>query len=246
MSDSSKEDIPIIINGKPYPDIVKNPLNEIALTSYILGALFGISLGLIPFVSFRAFNLYLMALSTFHFLEFYITAKYNRGKVHSESFLINNGVEYISAHLVAICECSIERVFFNSAKRSDSSFINSIIFIVGLCLVIIGQVIRSLAMYTAGQSFSHIVKTSKIEDHDLVTDGIYSFFRHPSYFGFFWWAIGTQMMLLNPISFVLFSFVLWRFFSKRINYEEKYLVEFFGKKYLDYKKTVPVRIPFIN
>ncbi|KAF3325791.1 Pentatricopeptide repeat-containing protein [Carex littledalei] len=42
--------------------------------------------------------------------------------------------------------------------------------------------------------------------------------RHPSYCGFFVWAIGTQFMLCNPISFIGFLLALWRFFSKRIPY----------------------------
>lgn len=41
-------------------------------------------------------------------------------------------------------------------------------------------------------------------------------FRHPSYAGFFYWALGTQLVLQNPISFLGFLIVLWRFFSQRI------------------------------
>jgi len=40
--------------------------------------------------------------------------------------------------------------------------------------------------------------------------------RHPSYAGFFAWALGTQILLGNPIGTVVFAVVLWRFFSQRI------------------------------
>lgn len=40
-------------------------------------------------------------------------------------------------------------------------------------------------------------------------------FRHPSYAGFFYWALGTQMMLQNPVSFIGFAILLWRFFYQR-------------------------------
>lgn len=43
-----------------------------------------------------------------------------------------------------------------------------------------------------------------------------SWFRHPSYAGFFYWALGTQLVLQNPISFVLYLVILWRFFYRRI------------------------------
>ena len=42
--------------------------------------------------------------------------------------------------------------------------------------------------------------------------------RHPGYSGFLIWAVGTQVMLCNPLSTVAFTWVLWRFFSKRIPY----------------------------
>jgi protein-S-isoprenylcysteine O-methyltransferase len=70
--------------------------------------------------------------------------------------------------------------------------------------------------------------------------------RHPSYFGFFWWAIGTQLVLVNPVGLVGFCAVLWVFFSQRIAYEEKHLVEFFGERYVAYRDATPVYIPFIS
>ena len=40
--------------------------------------------------------------------------------------------------------------------------------------------------------------------------------RHPSYFCFFYWAMGTQIALANPVSTLVFAIVLWRFFNRRI------------------------------
>lgn len=88
------EGLPVIINGKAYPDIRRNPLDDIAVTSFALGILLGIFVGLLTFTQFRNFNVYIIALSIFHFLEFYVTAKVNPGKVNSDSFLLNNGIGY--------------------------------------------------------------------------------------------------------------------------------------------------------
>nr|CAB3485668.1 unnamed protein product [Digitaria exilis] len=75
----------------------------------------------------------------------------------------------------------------------------------------------------------------------------YRFMRHPGYFGFLLWAVGTQVMLCNPVSTVAFTYVLWRFFSKRIHrYEEYFLRQFFGSEYEEYALRVYSGLPFIK
>lgn len=100
-------------------------------------------------------------------------------------------------------------------------------------------------MVKAGQSFNHIVQQKRGDTHVLVTDGIYALFRHPSYFGFFWWALGTQMVMGNAVCFWLYAGVLWRFFSGRVKVEEEYLVQFFGDGYREYRRRVGTKIPGI-
>lgn len=70
--------------------------------------------------------------------------------------------------------------------------------------------------------------------------------RHPSYVGWFWWSIGTQIILFNPICIVLYILVSWKFFHDRIYLEEITLLNFFGKEYQDYQQTVPTGLPFIS
>lgn len=82
--------------------------------------------------------------------------------------------------------------------------------------MICGQWGRSLAMITAASNFNHDVQFVKKEQHELVTNGIYQYSRHPSYAAFFYWAVGTQVLLGNPISALAFAYILWRFFSQRI------------------------------
>ena len=101
-------------------------------------------------------------------------------------------------------------------------------------------------MLQAASNFSHQISQNKKPEHQLVKHGVYSITRHPSYFGFFYWSIGTQILLGNPVSACLFAVVLWRFFDKRIQKEEIYLIRFFGKEYIDFRKHVPVMIPFIH
>lgn len=65
-----------------------------------------------------------------------------------------------------------------------------------------------------------MVASRKRDEHQLVTDGVYAWFRHPSYAGFYYWALGTQIVLQNPISFVGFAIVLGRFFYTRTRGEQ--------------------------
>lgn len=77
----------------------------------------------------------------------------------------------------------------------------------------------------------------------LVTHGIYSVLRHPAYFGYFWWAVGTQVLLANPACLVAYAVATFLFFRNRIPYEERILVRFFGSEYLDYRDRTFIGIP---
>lgn len=231
---------------KNLADITQNPLHEVVLTSFSLGIVLGSAFGSLMITPLKNFNFYVTSLCLFHFLEYYITAKYNPRKVNKDSFLLRNGAEYLISHSIAFVECALEYMYAPSYYSNARSKLTTIIVILGYTFIIVGQLARSLAMFTAGKSFSHVVQKTKDPDHVLVKNGIYKYLRHPSYFGFFWWALGTQMILLNPLSFLLFVIVLWRFFNHRIILEEAFLIKFFGDEYLQYKAHVPVRIPFIK
>lgn len=235
-----------IQEDKNLADITQNPLDEVVLTSFSLGIVLGMAFGSLKITPLKNFNFYVISLCLFHFLEYYITAKYNPRKVNKDSFLLRNGAEYMISHLSAVVECALEYRYAPSYYTDARSKCGTMIVILGYVFIIIGQVARSLAMATAGKSFSHVVQKTKNPDHVLVKNGIYKYLRHPSYFGFFWWALGTQMILLNPLSLLVFAIVLWRFFNHRIIFEEAFLTKFFGNEYLQYKEHVPVRIPFIK
>ncbi|KAN0063286.1 farnesyl cysteine-carboxyl methyltransferase [Thecaphora frezii] len=196
-----------------------------------------------PWYTLPQLHIYLLAWSLFHLLEFVITAAYNPTRLYSDSFLLNNGIAYHIAHVAGLVEFALTAAFVGGAgsiyKRPG------IVTLVGILLVVAGQAIRSLAMIHAHNNFSHIVAHQKRQDHQLVKTGVYSFTRHPSYFGFFYWALGTQILLGNVVGCIAFAVVLWRFFSRRIEYEEKHLIKFFKDEYIQYKKDVATRLPFI-
>ncbi|KAK9371047.1 Isoprenylcysteine carboxyl methyltransferase family-domain-containing protein [Lipomyces kononenkoae] len=223
---------------------VNHKPDEVALNSFVLGTVLALSVvaagRLAQEGSYYQLPAYIASLAAFHFLEYWITARYNATKVTIDSFLFHNGSTYFIAHSSALIEAIFEWIFFRNVKKY------LIFSAIGFIVMVFGQVLRSLAMIHASSNFSHIIAHRKDDSHQLVTTGVYSFTRHPSYLGYFWWAIGTQLFLMNPAACVGFSIILWRFFNNRITYEEKLLVEFFGDNYVEYKKSTGTLIPFIK
>ncbi|KAK7750704.1 farnesyl cysteine-carboxyl methyltransferase [Diatrype stigma] len=242
---------------KPYFPGQPKSLEGIALRAFGLGA--ALALSLVAMVLVLALTssplwrlpFFVGALSTFHFLEFWTTAKYNTPQATVAAFLLTaNWPAYAIAHTAASLECLLTKLLCPGGLLGNRSwapyFTGHAVLLLGFALVVGGQFIRSAAMVQAGQSFNHIVQHRKRDSHSLVTTGIYAKLRHPSYFGFFWWGIGTQLVLGNVVCLVAYTVVLWKFFSSRVKHEEAYLIRFFGDDYVEYKKKVPTMMPFIG
>ncbi|KAF7331888.1 Protein-S-isoprenylcysteine O-methyltransferase [Mycena kentingensis (nom. inval.)] len=182
---------------------------------------------------------FVAAWSAFHWGEYAVTAGWNLEKCSVDSFLLENGSLYHVAHGTALAEYLLTLYFQPSWKSYPN------LPLVGLILVLVGQALRSTAMIHASTNFSHAVAFKKRDAHVLVTDGVYAWLRHPSYTGFFYWALGTQLVLQNRVAFVLYAILLWRFFYYRIRAEERALVAFFGDAYVQYRGRVGTLIPFV-
>ena len=193
---------------------------------------------------------YITAMCTFHLLEFFVTAFSNPTVVDSDSFLVNHSKAYTVAAIIATTEFWV-RFCFGGASQAPATTTTpndvwwTTITILGIVMVIASQIMRSCAMMKCGESFNHYIQTLKKENHVLVTDGIYRWFRHPSYTGFYYWSIGTQLVLHNRVSGLLFAVAGWKFFSQRIPYEERSLIRLFGDQYYDYVRRSYICIPFI-
>eukprot|EP01134_Creolimax_fragrantissima_P001699 CFRG1699T1 len=189
------------------------------------------------YTSFTGAGLFILFLCTYHFLEFFTTAVFNPEGLSIDSFLINQSKEYGIAVSAAWLEYLVELVLFPSMKGSW-------VLYVGASIAVCGQAMRTIAMWTAGSNFTHIIQYNKRDAHVLVTNGIYSISRHPGYCGWFWWSVGTQILLCNPGCMVLYAMASYKFFSDRIETEEETLVDFFAS-YKDYRTRVGTGIPFI-
>ena len=211
----------------------KRALSDISIRAFTLGIALGVSTILTLELLYWHYGLwrapcFVAVLALFHYLEFDMTARYNPADASISSFLLSsNGMGYAAAHTSAMLELLVRSWIYSSyapvwlslpfrIPRIFPSLPTSITVTLGVALIVVGQLTRSAAMRTAKTNFNHIIQWTKKADHVLVTDGVYAFSRHPSYFGFFWWGLGTQLLLGNRICFIIYAVVLWKFFHHRI------------------------------
>lgn len=190
------------------------------------------------FTAFQLTTLFVV-LICYHICEYLLAKHFHPKETQLSSFLITK--DYLIAFSIGLIEYFIERYIWPVFKTDSSSFV----LWLGVLMIIVGLYIRFAAIITAGKSFNHVVQ---VESHGnkLITNGVYKYIRHPGYFGFFVFAVGTQVMLKNIVSTVGFIIVLWNFFNDRIKDEEVFLIRMYGNDYVQYRDRTPTWIPFIK
>ncbi len=76
-----------------------------------------------------------------------------------------------------------------------------------------------------------------------MTTGVYSIFKHPSYTGYYYFAIGSQIFLQNVISLIGVHCGLLMFYRPRVKVEEELLEDFFPREYKAYARDKGMWIP---
>lgn len=126
-------------------------------------------------------------LAAFHYSEFLAIAWANPATLSIDSFVLNHSIAYGVAACLSWIEFFVERYYFHEMK------LPTFVSYIGLILCISGEILRKIAMCTAKHNFNHCVQSEKSDNHQLVTHGVYSVCRHPSYVGWFYWSLGTQV-----------------------------------------------------
>jgi protein-S-isoprenylcysteine O-methyltransferase len=164
---------------------------------------FVLTIGVIWSLTSPAIGLFTIVLSIFHLSEYISVGFWCPRTLNLNSFLLNHSPQYHGAILIAYVEYFIEKYFL----FPNGIPYQSLMIIIGLIIIISGEYLRKLAMYTAQKSFSHLIEDKPNAEHRLITHGIYNSYRHPSYVGWFWWSCGTQILLANPICFIIYLVV---------------------------------------
>ena len=266
LVDAMVQNVQDTLDFKGKPSTLKHfrdemSLGRVGVCAFILGCLFGVNFCIVVICVFMehysnsgwlslpvlSWCTYVIAMCAFHFLEFLITAiRQSSNKLSYNTFVLNHSKSYTIAVLCSWSEFWLRQlVFFMTGSSMNWYGYKYLFFSLGLIFVVVGQVIRSVSMWQCGENFNHIIMENHSGNHRLVTGGIYYYLRHPSYFGWFYWSIGTQIVLHNPICAAAYFYASWKFFKERISYEEKTLTRFYKDEYLMYKKRTIIGIPFI-
>ena len=228
------------------------PYLSIAVSGFVLGTVttaslmwfFLYAIGSIQSIAWVGLGAYLLfGFVMFHASEFACAIIFRPHDCSPDSFLFFHSYAWIIAHACAWLELIIRAILYGGHDQWNIPRV-----MIGSILCVFFYWFRVKAMVDCGSNFSFQVETRHRATHELVTSGIYSTLRHPSYFGSFWYFLSVQIVAGNWVCFVLFFFVLRFFFADRIAGEEEILEseEFFGEKYTEYKKSSWIGIPVLN
>lgn len=154
-------------------------------------------------------------------------------------------------HVIVNRASSIFMIFYLLAvvtspllKFTDILNYNShIVGLIGNIIMLFGLSIHIVAMSELrNYYFGHLELENS---HKLVKSGVYSYIRHPGYFGdlilFFGFGLSTQNLLITILILLLFVPV----YCYRIKSEEKMLFNRFKDEYTKYRLSTKRIIPFV-
>jgi protein-S-isoprenylcysteine O-methyltransferase Ste14 len=103
----------------------------------------------------------------------------------------------------------------------------------GVVILVVGGVLRIWPMFVLGRRFSGLVAIQP--GHELVTTGLYSHVRHPSYLGMMLGLVGWALVFRSSLG-VLTAGLGIPVLVLRIDSEEELLASHFGPAYADYRR----------
>lgn len=111
----------------------------------------------------------------------------------------------------------------------------------GVLILFSGNAVFYAAHSALGSNWSGTLNIK--ENHTLVTNGIYNYVRHPMYLGFFLLAIGLFLSSANwLLGLATLGFSTFMY-NRRIDDEEKMMIDTFGDQYQQYMKRTGRLLP---
>jgi protein-S-isoprenylcysteine O-methyltransferase Ste14 len=125
-------------------------------------------------------------------------------------------------------------------RKEIWTFDGNVVRWLGVALFAFGSALRIWPVFVLGRRFSGLVAIQP--GHTLVTSGIYSVVRHPSYLGLIIGSLGWALAFRSGVGLLLTALLIPPLFA-RIRAEESLLHEQFGAEYIDYCTRTPRLIP---
>lgn len=152
--------------------------------------------------------------------------------------LIYNVVAFVSLIPVLILQFSVEKIPLWQVSNYEQ--------VIGKFICVWGVIFIATALQGYDLSeFSGFDLAKNNKPHELKTDGLLKYIRHPIYFGIlllFWGlfiADASTRNLSGAIAVTIYLLV-------GIYFEENKLVEIYGEAYTKYQKQVAMLIPFLK
>ena len=117
------------------------------------------------------------------------------------------------------------------------------VFIVGICLMMLGIFVREWAVTTLRGFFLFTVGVR--QDHKVIENGPYRFVRHPAYSGSILTLVGLGLATQSAVAVLIMAVVCGIAYAYRIHVEEPALARELGEEYLQYMGRTKRLIPFI-
>lgn len=116
-------------------------------------------------------------------------------------------------------------------------------FWIGVLLVLVSTfLIDHFELFGLKQAFYHL-RGKEMPPYKFVTPWFYKYVRHPLYVG---WLLMFWCAPVMSRGHLLLAAVWTGYILIAIRHEERDLIAHFGKKYEDYRKSVPMLIPFLK
>ena len=130
----------------------------------------------------------------------------------------------------------------NVITVESPSGIDLVLLWIGVGMVLLGIIIRFVAIATLKKNFSGRLRIR--EDHTLIKNGIYHWVRHPAYLGLILVFLGIPVIGSSVLGFLVMLLVV-PLLLHRIRLEEVMLIERFGAEYEEYRNHSKKLIPFL-
>ena len=139
---------------------------------------------------------------------------------------------------------ALHRTPFLSPFASDWFSLNIILQIVAVLLVVGSVWMSTSAIRELGKQWSFQARL--IENHQLVTSGVYQIVRHPIYAAMLGMLIATALVLSHWLILIVTIVIFFIGTKIRTSSEEKLLRDAFPKEYQEYAARVPAFVPFLK
>ena len=116
-------------------------------------------------------------------------------------------------------------------------------FAIGMAIFAVGFTVRIYSILTLKQFFTYSV--AKVENHKIISTGLYKFIRHPGYLGQLIIFMGISITISNWLSILLMMIPVTLGYLYRIKVEEKFMLDQLGEDYKNYQERTKKIIPMV-